>query len=395
MRKLFAVLLMCAASAVASAQPDRLPAAKKLIEYGWDMPTPAFVAENIRQMEKRPFDGLIMITASKRYGNVFMGKWDAADLADDLAAMQKIHWEKFKTNFLLIHAASDQDWFSDADWANVINNVEILARCAKAGGCNLAFDAEPYGDSPWTYAKQKHAKEKSFAQYAAKVRERGRQFIEAIGGVIPDNVMLTCFTYSIFASEANIADPAKRDEALSRKSYGLYLPFLNGMLEGLGPRMTLIDGNESSYYYDSSEKFLLAYHAMRQEALNLVPRELVPKFQTNTQASGAVYMDYLYGKMGREVQPALKMTPEEQARWFEFNTYWALRSADEFVWCYNERLDWWQDKDIPPGLEQAIINARTAIAEHHRAPPDIRPLMESLPSRPEPAAPASGTTPAK
>src|SRR5438105_8671968 len=32
---------------------------KKLIEYGWDVPTPAQMRDEISAMEKRPFDGLI------------------------------------------------------------------------------------------------------------------------------------------------------------------------------------------------------------------------------------------------------------------------------------------------------------------------------------------------
>jgi len=39
--------------------PLNAPWQKKLIEYGWDSQTPAFIAEHIREMEKRPFDGLI------------------------------------------------------------------------------------------------------------------------------------------------------------------------------------------------------------------------------------------------------------------------------------------------------------------------------------------------
>jgi hypothetical protein len=35
----------------------RLP--PKLIEYGWDVPSPAFVRANIKTMEQRPFDGIV------------------------------------------------------------------------------------------------------------------------------------------------------------------------------------------------------------------------------------------------------------------------------------------------------------------------------------------------
>ena len=377
------ILLLVVFSALACAQPTRVIGAKKFICYGMDTlaPTPAYTAQNIRQMEKRPFDGIVLSLASKRGGKVFMGgKWDAADLAADTQAMQRIRWGTFKSNFLTLYAVSDQDWFSDADWANVINNVEIMARCAKAGGCNLAFDAEPYGPSPWDYAKQTHARDKSFAEYAVKVRERGRQFMEAIGRIIPDNVMLTCFTYTVHAGLAGVTNRANRDAALSRFRYGLYLPFLNGMLDGLSPQMVLCDGNEDSYYYYTSQEYLNARERMRQGVLSLIPPELVHTFQTNTQASHGLFLEHFGGLR--------RMTTEELAKNFEFNTYWALKTADEFVWCFNERLDWWKttgvrkDTDVPQWMDQAITNARAAIAADRPCPWDaeIKALIESQPS---------------
>jgi len=57
------------------------------------------------------------------------------------------------------------------------------------------------------------------------------------------------------------------------------------------------------------------------------------------------------------------MTPEEQAKWFEHNTYWALYTTDEYVWLYSERMNWWANQ-IPPGLEGAVIRAREKIADN-------------------------------
>ncbi len=33
---------------------------KKIIEFGWDAPTPGFVKSHLADMEKRPFDGLVL-----------------------------------------------------------------------------------------------------------------------------------------------------------------------------------------------------------------------------------------------------------------------------------------------------------------------------------------------
>lgn len=382
MRWLWLTLLGIALTAPVVAQPQRLPASKKLIEYGWDVPTPAFVADNVAEMEKRPFDGLIMRVAGKGRGNVFSGgKWDAADYQDDFAALRRIKWGKFQHNFLMMYSASQQDWFSDEDWAGVLANVDLMARAAKAGGCYLAFDAEPYGTNPWGYSGQKHAADKSYAEYAAKARQRGGQFIDVIERHLPDNVLLTFFTFSIFQAAMDQQDPAKREDALKQHGYGLYLPFLQGMLDRIGPRMTITDGNEPSYYYDNSEKYFAAYHMMRQRALSLLPPALVTVFQTNTQASQALYMDYVFARVNWPNIPARYMTPEEQAQWFEHNVYWALKTTDEFVWLYSEKMNWWTNKDIPEGMEQAVINAREAIAANRPLAFDLRERMKQIEDR--------------
>ena len=49
-------LVLLVAITVASAQA---PPAKKLLEYGWDVPYPDQVLATVRQMEQRPFDGVI------------------------------------------------------------------------------------------------------------------------------------------------------------------------------------------------------------------------------------------------------------------------------------------------------------------------------------------------
>jgi hypothetical protein len=74
------------------------------------------------------------------------------------------------------------------------------------------------------------------------------------------------------------------------------------------------------------------------------------------------------------------MTPEERAKWFEHNTYWALYTTDELVWCYSERMNWWKNQ-VPPGLEEAITSARRKIAEGEPLGFNIEPTIESAEKR--------------
>ncbi len=57
-------------------------------------------------------------------------------------------------------------------------------------------------------------------------------------------------------------------------------------------------------------------------------------------------------------------------RFFEHNVYYALTTSDQYVWCYSERMNWWQDQ-VPDGAEAAVQAARDAIAQGRRDQGDI------------------------
>ena len=327
-------------------------------------------------MEKRPFDGIMVRLAGKGRGRIFMGgKWDEADFREDFRNLHYIRWNKFQHNFIMMYAASDMDWFSDADWEAVAHNLKIMARAAKIGRCHLTFDAEPYGFNPWNYTAQQHFEQKSFAEYNRMVRLRGRQFMQAIQDEYPDCIVHTFFTFSLFRSIFDEKDPEKAHQRLEAFSYSLFPAFLNGMLDVMAPTITLTDGNEPAYYYTNSESFFRAFHDMRHGALKLVDPANVTKFKTQCQASQALYVDHLFDYRTRRYISHY-MTPEERARWFEHNTYYALKTSDEFVWLYSEKMDWWLDRNLPPGLEEAVISAREAIAAGRPLGFDLEEIME-------------------
>ena len=85
-------------------RPLSAPWQKKLIEYGWDNQTPAFIAEHISDMEKRPFDGIIFRLAAG--ADVLDPKpWDDNRFKADLEAIPKIQWKTFTNNFVIMLAA--------------------------------------------------------------------------------------------------------------------------------------------------------------------------------------------------------------------------------------------------------------------------------------------------
>ncbi|MEW6358556.1 MAG: sugar-binding protein [Planctomycetota bacterium] len=353
---------------------------KKLIEYGWDVPFPDFLRDHIREMERLPFDGIIFKLRSGC--NVLTPKkFDPAKFAEEEAVLGQIAWGTFTDNFVILWAASDQDWFSDEHWEAIAHNARLLAHAARAARCvGVCFDQEPYGTNPWSYAKAKHKDTKSFAEYEAIVRRRGAQFMRAIESEFPGLTVLTFFQLSYFSDLLRPMDPARRAADLATKEYALMPAFLNGMLDAAGPGVAIIDGNEGAYYYSDSRAHFEVYHRIAQRGRLLVDPALWPKYHNQVQVGQALYIDQYFGLRTRKVLGHY-MTPEERPKWFEHNVYWAMYTADKYVWCYSERMNWWTNKDVPPGCEDAIRAARAKLAEGKPLGFDLKPIVEKAQER--------------
>lgn len=358
------VLVVCVAGVVfaQNTASTKVSLDKKLIEYGWDRKNSEYVAKNIRQMEKRPFDGIIFSLCAG--GKVFnFTKPDLASFDKDFKACSEIKWDKFTDNFIILFAASKQDWFNDEHWANITENARLMTRAAKLAKCvGICFDHEPYGFNPWSYKTAAHSKEKSFAEYEAIARKRGAQFMRAVESEMPGLTILTFFQLSYFGNISKPMDPQERAKKLSGLHYALLPAFLNGMLDVATPQAQIVDGNENAYYYTKSDSYFTEYFQVRQSAKLLVAAENQFKYHNQMQVGQSLYIDQYFDKRGQKLLSHY-MTPEEQRKWFEHNIFWALYTTDRYVWCYSEKMDWWLDKGIPQGAEQAIIDAKTKLAK--------------------------------
>jgi hypothetical protein len=354
-------VLIAAGTSYAQPAAAQRPA-KKLIEYGWDVPFPDQVRKEIRAMEKMPFDGIIF--RLQEWNHAFDPRpWDEAALKpqfDDLAA---IEWKTFTDNFLCLYAANNwnMDWFNDEQWKGITANLQLSAKAAKIGHCvGIVFDPEPYGENPWAYAGQNAGH--SFAEVEAQVQQRGAQFMTAIQTQLPDVRLLTFFHQSLFAELLDMPDIQARQQRLSQHPWCLLAAFWNGALQAAAPGVRIIDGYEPAYYLTEREEFFRAYHLMRQRSLALVPPELRAKHAVQFQPGMALYMDHLLAlRQPPENYLSTFLTQQERLQWWEHNVYYALATSDEYVWCYSERLNWWQN-NVPEGAEAAIRSARQKIA---------------------------------
>jgi hypothetical protein len=359
------------------------PLGKKLIEYGWDVPTPAQMEADLAAMEKRPFDGIIFRLAGG-YNAFATTPLEPAKFEDDTRILRRLNFTRFTDNFVLIWGSPPAgfDWFDDGQWRVIEANAKLLVATAQAGRVRgICFDPEPYDFSLWTYSKQPNTNTHTFAEYRAKVRQRGAQLMRAFEKRMPGATILTFFHVSLFDRFATLPD-AEREERLTHEKWGLMPDFFVGMLEGASPNARFIDGNENSYYYTSSEQYFRAYHSIHQRGRGLVPAELRDKYERQVQAGQALYVDHNFALRQPHTEKYLsfRMTPEERAKWFEHNTYWALYTTDEYVWLYSERMSWWKDQ-TPPGLEAAVVSARQKIAESKPLGFDIQAIISAAGAR--------------
>ncbi|HUS74084.1 MAG TPA: hypothetical protein VMY06_13575 [Sedimentisphaerales bacterium] len=356
---------------------------KKIIEYGWDVPYPDFVRDNIGEMEKRPFEGIIFRT--KGFDHIFDTRpWKKEKLQPQLDTLTQIKWKKFTDNFLTLYAASkwNMDWFNDEHWNVIVKNMKLFSLAVRSGKCvGVCFDPEPYDTDPWVYPCP--YKDKSFDQVCEQVRRRGRQFIIALQEHKPEIRVLSLFQLGLFGHVVDEPDTRIRREKLRKQWMPLLPAFCIGMLEGAAPGTILIDGNELAYYYENPHKFYQAYHLIRQRAQTLVPKELRKKYNSHVQAGMALYIDQTLGK--RTVKTiSQSMTREQQLKFFEHNVYYALTTSDEYIWCYSERMNWWlppekvkKDRILPPGVEEALISARQKYQQGKPLGYDIKDMIEA------------------
>jgi hypothetical protein len=372
-------LVPLVATAAAGEEPRDVRRPKKLISVGWDLFSDTkWIREHLAEMETRPLNGIVLNATGRRDDGkeqflrlTFSREpWKYEWFAGAEADLRACRFQRFTDNFVLVGAnPGDVDWFDDEGWRAVVEHWRIAARLAKAGGLKgICFDPEPY-DPPheaFTYKAQPGRDRRTFDEYAAKARERGREVMKAVAAEYPDITILSFFLNSICASATRHADPRP---LLAGQGYGLLPAFVDGWLDAAPPTVTMVDGHESSYLYNSDIAFLEAANLIRGACQELVSPENRAKYRAQVQTGFGIYLDayvnpatsqwYVDGKGGPRVDR------------LRANVTAAIRAADEYVWVYGEKCRWWPtpnkgvtEKSWPealPGCEDALRYARDPI----------------------------------
>lgn len=343
---------------------------KKLIAWGWDTNYPEKIQSHIRKMELMPWDGIVLgYFKADKAGKEEMFEWhcfgshrfERADLAGTIETLKSIPFEKFTDNFLRFNVQpGDVDWFDD--FSPILHNARLWAEVARETGMKgWKFDVEDYQEKLFTWKKQKYASAKSFEEYAAQIRLRGKQVMEAIQDAYPDITILLSFGASYVARQPHAA---RRLAELT--DYGLQPAFITGLLEGVGPNVKLIDGQEHAYGHLTPEDFYRGYHGVRHEALTLIPVELHEKYRRQMDVGTAMWANFQLSLpiTTDKFWPAHYLPEEDRLKLFEQNIYYALKTTDEYFWLYSEQMGWWEDgypTPTPPGALDAIRRSRAKI----------------------------------
>lgn len=348
---------LAGAQSVITGQPA--PTTRKLIEFGWNSPNPAYLRANIARMEAESFDGTVV---NLTVGPMIFTRSPHPDEAfiqdrDDLAATT---FTRFTDNFVLMWGTAEQDWSfaSESDWAAMERNLRNFMQVAAAGRLRgVLLDPEPYQYSAWWYNRDRY-NGLEFEQAQELVRARGAQFVQIVQEYIPDARILAIFAFELVRAEIE-----NRGFGLRDSPWALYGAFLEGILVGANETVRLVDGNQASYYYTNAQQFADS-RVWIADAIHKLPEDpfLRTRFDTHVEIGQAVYVDAVMN---------LRENPEfigfhlpgdaERLQLLEHNLYQAIYSSDEYVWIYSENVHWWEDQ-VPPGVREALVSARDKAA---------------------------------
>jgi hypothetical protein len=330
---------------------------RKLVEFGWDEPDTAFMKAHQAEMERTPFDGCVFhVNASSRGKPAENFTWlcwgrrrfTEDDLSDALRDLRSIRWTRFTENFLRFNVTpGDLDWFDDHE--AVTANARLAARLAREGHCRgILLDTEQYQNGLFNYRKQSQAAGKSWDEYAAQVRRRGGEFMQALQEGYPGLTLLVTFGPSLVWTQGQggkvpIAD---RDDRL-------LVPFFDGLVAAERDGTRIVDGHEPSYGYREPSQFDRARDVMTSKAAELM---LDPDAYRRVVSPGfGLWMDYDWRRHGWK-------TDDPEANYFsparfQASLRTALERTDEFVWIYTETPRWWTPAGGPAKLPEPYVRA--------------------------------------
>gem|GEM_PF-4484929 len=328
----------------------------RIVEYSWTTPDTTFVKHNIQMMEKRPLDGVCLRVPEPRfpYGTILSGtgrggvgwaffqnkRFARETVQAAIRDLEETEFHKFTHNYLVMvtYLPDKQvvNWYDDDWWGNVLHNTDLLAEFAAATNCEgIMFDPEEYGCKIWSAVdllNEPVYQGRDYDQLAAKVRERGRSFIQTINRRFPAPQIFVLHAWEDVLRR--VADNFERLRTDGGRM--LTMAFLDGMLEASDPDTVIMDGIENGYYVETAADFAVKADRVRRYGplLSAVPDAFRRKVRTAT----GIWLD-----RWRSWDP---VDPEKNGwtpQGLEDVLVNALSANDGFIWLYLERPTFWLD----------------------------------------------------
>ena len=332
---------------------------KKLISYGQDWPNPAYLRAHIADMEKHPFDGVVIGVTQTREPKLSEGVlghriWGRERIAPEVIEpaiedLRATKFTRFTDNFIAIESMPADVNFFDPDFDIILHNVRMMAQVARKGGCvGIEFDPEEYSNERvWSYSAWSEQKRGNHTedQYIQQARYRGEQFMSVICSEFPSPKVLMLFGPTLTAAEMR---GGKHD-------YRLLAPFIEGMCRGADGGAQIIDGYEQSYGY----RIPLAFAEGRKSIL--AAREIFQDkaaFDRVMRVGFGLWTDCDSGHRGwYPRQPELN---HFQPDTFQSAVFGALSYSDEYVWVWREKLGEWEEKNFNEEYDGAMRDGRSS-----------------------------------
>ncbi|MHC4575713.1 MAG: hypothetical protein ACYS76_16600, partial [Planctomycetota bacterium] len=333
----------------------------RVIEFGWDMPTIPWLHDNVTAAKATPFHGIILDLARRegqaglsRY--VWAGTGIASDLEqkaeEDIALLNAASLTRLRENsFLRINSSGywpPPDWF-DSDFNAVVSNIAFAAAAVnQTAFAGIAFDPEDYHFNPWYYPGLKYHTTKTFEQYQAQVRQRGRETASAIRDACPCRDFTLLF---LFANSTPYISMQYWGHQLHETTYGLLPAFVDGLLDEAGDHIRLIDGMESAYPNKTLEDFYSSIgNHQGGSSLSADPS----RYMTNVGIGFGAWMDYRSNNYGWYTDPnefhLNHFTPQTFHQAMDVST-----DLGEFSWVYTQIPDWYLG-DVPQAYFDALAD---------------------------------------
>ena len=278
--------------------------------------------------------------------------WKDEDLAGEAAGYREAFRRSgLDRNFLKTFFSAPKkhiDWDDDAAWARVAENLRVVARFAKkAGFRGLCADHEDYHHSSQF---TRRLEEPAWDDLVPVVRARGRQVFSAVFSEagFPDAEIF----FFWFLGWRDRFFTCRDVEGALRDNGELWPAFANGILDALPPTARIVDADEWAYYHEETEYFARSHNFRTVACQGMVAPENRVKYRNQVSMGFGLYTDMytLPEKTAKGVTPAFYRGPDvdgSRLRKFSRILGAAADASDEYVWFWNEQIQWVKWRPTP------------------------------------------------